>query len=93
MEMKLLVEESNRAFKALGEAKFGILKSEQKSLIFKRSLYAQKDIEAGEVFTTENLKVIRPGYGLEPKYFDIVLGKTAKIKIIKGQPITWEILL
>jgi sialic acid synthase SpsE len=51
-----------------------------------------KDIAAGEIFTKENLRVIRPGYGLLPKFYETVLGKNAKIDIKAGTPLTWSIL-
>ncbi len=91
-EMKMLVTESERAFQSLGNVQFGVQKSEKNSLMFKRSVYAVKDIKKGEVFTKENLRVIRPGNGLKPKYFDIILGKSANYDIKSGTPLTWDIL-
>ena len=91
-EMKTLVTESERAFQALGSIHYGVLKAEKKSLDYKRSVYVVKDIKAGEIFTKENVRVIRPGYGLLPKFYEIVLGKTAKNDIKTGTPLTWEIL-
>ena len=91
-EMKTLVVESERAFQALGSIHYGVLKAEKKSLEYKRSLYVIKDIKAGEKFSKENLRVIRPGYGLLPKFYETVIGKTAKSDIKSGTPLTWEIL-
>jgi pseudaminic acid synthase len=91
-EMKTLVVESERAFQALGSIHYGVLKAEKKSLEYKRSVYVIKDIKAGEKFSKENLRVIRPGYGLSPKFYHTVLGKTAKADIKFGTPLTWEIL-
>jgi len=62
-------------------------------LFFKRSIYVSANIKAGEVFTEENVRVIRPALGLEPKYFDIILGKKAKTDLITGTPLTWDKLL
>jgi len=89
-ELKSLVIETERAFLSLGRVQLDTQKAETKSRQFKRSIYAQKTIEAEEQFTLENLKVIRPGDGLEPKYFETLLGKKAKRKITVGQPITFE---
>lgn len=89
-ELKLLVEESERAHLALGKIQYGIQKSEEKSRLFKRSLIATRHIKAGEMLTSENVKVLRPGLGIESKYLDKVLGKIAKSGIAKGTPIRWE---
>ena len=91
-ELKLLVEESERAFLALGDIQYGVQKAENKSRQFKRSIYVAQDLQAGDLFTKENLRVIRPNNGLEPKYLDQVLGKTAKTAIKAGTPLTWELL-
>lgn len=91
-ELKALVEESERAFLALGNIQYGVQKAEQKSLFYKRSIYVSRDIKAGEAFSKENIRVIRPGNGLAPKYFDEVLGKVAKTDIKTGTPLTWELL-
>lgn len=91
-ELKSLVIESERAFLALGKIQYGVQKAEKNSKRFKRSVYAVKDIKAGESLNGENLRVIRPGDGLEPKYFDKLLGKTAKQKISAGTPLSWELV-
>jgi len=91
-ELKALVEESERAFLALGNIQYGVQKAEQKSLFYKRSIYVSRDIKAGEAFSKENIRVIRPGNGLAPKYYDEVLGKVAKTDIKTGTPLTWELL-
>jgi sialic acid synthase SpsE len=91
-EMKTLVVESERAFQALGSINYGVLEAEKKSLDYKRSVYVIKDIKEGEIFTKENLRVIRPGYGLLPKFYETVLGRTAKANLKTGTPLTWEIL-
>jgi sialic acid synthase SpsE len=91
-ELKALVEESERAWKALGDVMFDILKDEKGSLRFKRSLYAVKDIKKGEEFTPDNLRVIRPGDGLPPKYYEKIIGKTAKVDIKRATALTWDLL-
>jgi pseudaminic acid synthase len=92
-ELKSLVIESKRAFLALGSVQYGVQKAEKNSTQFKRSIYVSKTIKAGEVFTVENTKVIRPGFGLAPKYLNIILGKKAPQDITKGTPLTWDLLL
>lgn len=91
-EMKALVEESERAFLALGDVQFGIQKAEEKSLRYKRSIYVVEDIAEGEEFTKENIRVIRPGDGLQPKFFEQVLGKTASRDLQRGTPLSWELI-
>jgi len=92
-ELKSLVIESERAFLALGKVQYGIQKAEKNSKVFKRSIYISKDIKAGEPFSLENIKVIRPGYGLEPKYLELILQHKAPKNIKAGTPLTWDILL
>ncbi|MEJ7645270.1 MAG: pseudaminic acid synthase [Chryseolinea sp.] len=89
-ELKALVEESERAFLAMGEISYGVQKVEQKSLQFKRSMYAVKNIEAGEKFSKENVRVIRPGNGMKPMFYDIILGRQASKPLKAGTPLTWD---
>ena len=91
-ELQALVVESERAFLALGHIQYGVQKAEQKSRLFKRSVYVSRDLAAGEVFTKDNIRVVRPGIGLEPKYYEQVLGKAAKTNIQAGTPLTWDLL-
>lgn len=91
-ELKMLVTESERAFLAMGKIYYGIQNAEIKSLRFKRSLYVVEDIDKGEIFTSKNIRVIRPGDGLQPKFYDIVLGKQANQDIKAGTPLSWEII-
>lgn len=91
-ELKSLVVETERAFLAMGEIQLDTQKAEEKSRQFKRSIYVVKDIEAGEAFTTENIKVIRPGDGLHPKHWEKMLTMSAKQALKKGMPLTWELL-
>jgi len=89
-ELKALVVETERAFLALGKVFYGIQPAEQKSLMFKRSIYVSKDIKAGETFSTDNLRIIRPALGLAPKHWDNVLGKKATKDIKAGTPLAAE---
>ncbi|MGX4767718.1 pseudaminic acid synthase [Bacillus mojavensis] len=89
-ELKELVVETERAWQALGQITYGPTDMEKASLKFRRSIYVTNDIKAGEIFTKENIKVIRPGYGLEPKYFDVIIGKTATKHLSAGTPLGWD---
>jgi pseudaminic acid synthase len=89
-ELKSLVVETERAFLSLGVIQTGILPAEEKSLLFKRSIYISKDIKAGEVLNEDNLRVIRPASGLAPKHWDEVVGKRAKTDLKAGTPLSWE---
>lgn len=91
-EMRALVVESERAWQSLGQVSYGPTEKEKKSLIFKRTLYAVEDIRAGEKLTKKNVRAIRPGYGLQPRYIDIVLGMECKKDIKRGTPLSWNIL-
>lgn len=86
-EMKSLVEETERAWKALGNISYGPTKAEEASLQFRRSIYAAKDIKKGESYTPENIRVVRPGYGLKPKYYKELLGREAEKEFKFGEPI------
>lgn len=92
-ELKALVEETHRAWQALGSVFYGRMAKEEKSLQFRRSIYVVKDIKAGEVFTAENIRIIRPGLGLLPKYYEKVLGKKVKTDLKRGQALSWDHIL
>ncbi|GAB3197249.1 pseudaminic acid synthase [Pontibacter aydingkolensis] len=89
-ELHALVVESERAWQALGHVQYGVQRAEEKSRLFKRSVYAAKDIAAGEAFTKENIRVIRPGLGLAPKHYEELLGKAASKDIKAGTPLSWD---
>ncbi|TPE43246.1 pseudaminic acid synthase [Pontibacter mangrovi] len=91
-ELRMLVVESERAWLAMGRVQYGVQRAEEKSRLFKRSVYAAKDIKAGEALTKENIRVIRPGLGLAPKHYDTLLGKTAKQDIKAGTPLNWDLV-
>ncbi|UKS26150.1 pseudaminic acid synthase [Paenibacillus sp. HWE-109] len=92
-EMHSLVEETERAWQGLGAISYGVSEKEKNSLKFRRSLYVVKDMKVGETFTTDNLRVIRPGLGLPPKYIDLLLGKTVKKDISRGTAVTLDMIL
>ena len=89
-EMKLLVRECNTAYQALGEVRYNTQAQEQKSLQFRRSLYIVEDMKKGDILTEKNLRSIRPGLGLAPKYYDDLLGKKVNQDISRGTGMKWE---
>lgn len=91
-EMRQLVTECVRACRALGKITYGAAEAEKKSRQFRRSLYVVRDMAAGERFTAQNLRAIRPGYGLPPKYYDILLGKRVRRDVKRGTPASWDLL-
>lgn len=91
-ELAALVVETERAWQAMGQVQYGPTKAEQQSLLHRRSLYIVKDIAAGEVFNRENIRAIRPGLGLPPKYLEQVLGRTARTALTRGTPLSWACL-
>ena len=91
-EMSALVVETERAWQGLGAVRYGPSEAEQPSLVFRRSLYIAQDMRAGEVLTRDNLRIIRPGFGLPPKYFDRVLGRRLRRAVRRGTPLAWELL-
>jgi len=91
-EMKELVLAIREAEKAIGLPTYKIGKREQENLIFRRSLFAVADIKKGEKLTRQNVRCIRPGYGLEPKNLNKVIGRTAACQIDRGTPLDWKLL-
>lgn len=92
-ELKMLVEETERAWNSLGKIQYGPTSAEKDSTKFRRSLYIGEDLQAGDILTKENVRNIRPGLGLPTKYYDIVIGKPIKQDVKKGTPLSWELLL
>lgn len=91
-EMTALVVETERAWMSLGQVHYGLTEKEQKSLIFRRSLYITEDLAAGDALTESNLRIIRPGLGLSPKYFENLIGKRVGRAVRRGTPMSWELL-
>jgi len=91
-EMQVLVSETEKAWQALGCVYYGPTEKEKSSLQYRRSLYVIQDMKAGDLFTKDNLRAIRPGFGLSPKYYDVLLGKPVKQNIKKGTPVSWELI-
>jgi N-acetylneuraminate synthase len=91
-ELQSLVVETERAWQALGQVHYGPTTAEQKSLVYRRSLYVVQDMAAGEVFSVENLRAIRPGSGLAPKHFNGLLGRRAKGPLKRGTALSWPMV-
>ena len=91
-EIKKLRNDIDIAFKLLGKNFFFRNKNEKKSKIFRRSIFTTKDIKKGQKFTKDNVRVIRPGHGLEPKYFNRILNKKSPLNIDKDEPLKSSIL-
>ncbi|MEW6049510.1 MAG: pseudaminic acid synthase [Candidatus Zixiibacteriota bacterium] len=91
-ELRTLVQETERAWQALGKIQYGPTESEKKSLQFRRSLYIVKDLRAGEQLSADNVRSIRPGLGLEPKFYDVVLGRRVTRDIARGTALSWELV-
>jgi pseudaminic acid synthase len=89
-EFKQMVESVRVAEAALGQVHYGIEPREEVSRVFRRSLFVVKDIAAGEPFTEENVRSIRPGHGLHTRYLDTILGQTAAQDIARGTPLAWH---
>jgi N-acetylneuraminate synthase len=91
-EFSALVTECKRAAVALGKVTYGGTEKEQASRKYRRSLYIAQDMRPGEVFTVDNLRSVRPGFGLEPKYLPMLLGKPIKKAANKGTPMSWDFI-
>ncbi|MCI9487232.1 MAG: pseudaminic acid synthase [Lachnospiraceae bacterium] len=89
-EFRQMVEDVRLAEKAVGTVKYGPTSQEENSIVFRRSIFAVKDIEAGERVTAENVRIIRPGYGLKPKEYKKVIGMRAKERIPYGEPLSYD---
>ena len=89
-EMKQLVQEVNAAYEAIGTIHYGL--TSQESTKFRRSLYIVEDMKAGDVITEKNMRSIRPGLGLPPKYYDILLGKKVKCDVKRGTALSWDMI-
>lgn len=91
-EMKQLVEETRRAWQSLGEIRYGPSPSEQASMEHRRSLYVTRDLSPGDTLTRDNVRAIRPGKGLPPKYLDLFLGRKVSKAVKKGTPLSFDLI-
>lgn len=91
-EMRSLVVETERAWQGLGSIFYGPTEAERPSLAYRRSVYIAKDMKAGEQFTPQNLRIVRPGKGLHPRFYEQVLGKRIARDAAVGEPMSWDLL-
>lgn len=91
-ELSTLVIETERAWQSLGAVSYGPTEKEHTSLQFRRSIYISEDMNAGENFSRDNVRIVRPGFGLAPKYFELLLGKRILRDAKKGSPVTWDLI-
>lgn len=90
-ELAILAREAVRAWQSLGRVRYGLTEQEKTSLKFRRSLYVVQDMRKGDILTSKNVRAIRPGLGLLPKYHDILIGKKITRDVKKGTPVTWDL--
>jgi pseudaminic acid synthase len=91
-ELSSLVVETRRAWKSIGKVSYGPVNSEKKSLVFRRSIYVSRDMRKGDIFTKDNIKIIRPGMGLMPKHYDNLIGKRVRVNVKRGTAVSWGLL-
>lgn len=91
-ELQMLVKETERVWQSIGQVTYGPTEAECSSIDHRRSLYIRKDILAGEQLKEEHIQSIRPGHGLAPKYYDVILGRKVSRDLSKGTALTWELL-
>lgn len=92
LELQALCKDTKIAWQALGKVNYERTEAEKGNVKFRRSLYVVKDVKAGEMLTAENVRSIRPGFGLAPKYYDEVIGQVAKVDIAPGTPFSFEFI-
>lgn len=91
-ELTALVAETKRAWQAIGKVSYETSDPEKNSLMFRRSLYVCKDMKKGDILSIDNLRIIRPGFGMEPSNYKLILGKRVNQDIKKGTRMTWELI-
>jgi len=92
-ELAQLVIEAKRAWQAIGRVTYGPAKAEERAVMRRRSVYVTEDIKAGGILTKANLRCIRPGYGLAPRHYESLLGKTVRCDVKMGTPMRWDLIL
>jgi N-acetylneuraminate synthase len=91
-ELAALVTETERAWRSLGEPRYGPTDADRGSLAFRRSLYVVRDLQAGDLFTRDNVRAIRPGFGLPPRELPAVLGRRAAVPLRRGTALRWPLI-
>ena len=92
-ELQRLCEDTRTAWLATGQAGYRLKTAEQESLKYRRSIYIVEAMKAGEVFSRKNIRRIRPGFGVEPKYYEEILGKKVARDVAKGTPLDWDLVV
>ena len=92
LELQSLCDGCRSAWEAVGQVSYGPTRSERGSMIFRRSLYVVRDVSKGDPFTADNVRSIRPGYGLPPKHFRDFLDRPAARDIKRGEPLSWDMV-
>lgn len=92
-ELQRLCEDTRTAWLATGQAGYRLKSAEQESLKYRRSIYVVESMKAGEIFSRKNIRRIRPGFGVEPKYYEEILGKKVTRDVVKGTPLDWNLVV
>lgn len=91
-ELSQLVKESKQVWESIGDISYGTTKDEENSMYFRRSIYITKNLKKGEILSQSNIRRIRPGEGLPPKYFEIVMGRKINCDVQIGTPLSWDLM-
>jgi N-acetylneuraminate synthase len=91
-EFKAMADAIRQVEQALGQVRYEATPREEASRMFRRSLFVVRDMQAGEAFTPETVRAIRPAHGLHPRYYDLVLGRRAAVNIARGTPLSWGLI-
>jgi N-acetylneuraminate synthase len=89
-ELKSLTEEALKAWQAIGSINYGMSEAEKKNLIYRRSVYVSADIAEGETFGPNNIRIVRPGHGMQPAYYEKIIGLKARKQFKAGMPLRLE---
>ena len=84
--------ESKRAWQSIGEISFGPTEADSRSRQFRRSVYVVRDLEAGHLLSEDDLRIIRPSYGLTPDDLKLVVGRVLKANVSRGTAMTWDLV-
>ena len=88
-EFSVFISDARNGWLSIGSGNFSSESSEMGNLIFRRSLFFVKNLKAGHIITTDDVRRIRPGYGLSPKYFNEIIGMKLAGDVLTGEPVTW----
>lgn len=91
-EFRQMVDDIKQVERAIGTISYDISHKEKESLVFRRSIFVVEDIRKGEIFDKDNIRIIRPGFGLAPKYYESIIGKKASKDIERGEPLDWTMV-